>query len=99
MTDDRKIRTQVLETADQLINGDRNASYGDALDSFTRIAAMWTASLGVTITPAQVAMMLALLKVSRLSASPDHEDSWIDLAGYAALGGEIAARTAGEGEL
>lgn len=27
-----------------------------------------------------------------LAASPNHEDSWVDLAGYAACGAELACR-------
>lgn len=88
-----KRRSEILATADDLINGERDASYGDALDSFTRIAKLWTATLGIEISPTQVALLLAQLKLARLAASPTHEDSWIDLAGYAALGGEIAHRT------
>jgi hypothetical protein len=33
---------------------------------------------------------MALVKIGRLTNSPSHEDSWTDLCGYAALGGEIA---------
>jgi len=33
------------------------------------------------------ACMIAV-KLSRLIETPDHEDSWIDICGYAALGGE-----------
>ena len=28
----------------------------------------------------------------RLAASPNHEDSWVDLVGYAACGAELACR-------
>jgi hypothetical protein len=35
---------------------------------------------------------MALVKIARLANSPDHMDSWIDIAGYAACGGEIAAK-------
>ena len=44
----------------------------------------------VCILPETVALMMALLKVARLIKSPEHLDSWVDLAGYAACGGEIA---------
>jgi hypothetical protein len=33
-------------------------------------------------------MMMAGVKLARLSATPDHQDSWVDLAGYAATGSE-----------
>lgn len=43
-----------------------------------------------TITPADVAAMMAMLKLARIAKSPEKADSWIDLAGYAACGGECA---------
>ena len=50
----------------------------------------------ICIEPEDVAIMMALLKISRLAATPDHLDGWIDIAGYAALGGEISQRFARE---
>ncbi|AXN53331.1 hypothetical protein PBI_THONKO_59 [Mycobacterium phage Thonko] len=85
-------REVVLDTAKSLICGDRQASYGDATESFSRLARLWSEVIGVDIMPEQVALCLTLLKVSRLVASPDHADSWVDICGYAALGGEIAQR-------
>ena len=32
---------------------------------------------------------LTALKLARLIVSPTHTDSWVDIAGYASLGGEI----------
>ncbi|QHB37792.1 hypothetical protein I5G63_gp051 [Mycobacterium phage Imvubu] len=85
-------REQVLTTAASLICGDRQASYGDATESFARLGRLWSEVLGMEVTPEQVALCLVQLKVSRLVVSPTHEDSWVDIAGYAALGGEIAQR-------
>jgi len=31
-----------------------------------------------------------LLKLARIKTSPEHADHWIDIAGYAACGGEVA---------
>ncbi len=39
-----------------------------------------------------VSMMMALLKIARIAGSQTADDSFIDIAGYAACGGEIAAR-------
>lgn len=90
----RPVREQVLDDASDKISGTRAAEYGDAGESFARIAALWTArEVGGTnriYTSADVAQMLALLKVSRLAYAPDHTDSWVDLVGYAALGAEVA---------
>jgi hypothetical protein len=45
---------------------------------------------GQTVTPEQVALAMTCLKVARLIETPDHEDSWVDIAGYGACGAEIA---------
>ena len=85
-------RADILTTAEQLINGDRARNYGDAATNFQRIADLWTPILGVTVTSEQVALCLTQLKIARLIQSPTHEDSWVDAAGYIALGGEIAGK-------
>lgn len=36
--------------------------------------------------------LCTLLKIARLANNPEHMDSWVDLAGYAACGGEISGR-------
>lgn len=43
-------------------------------------------------TPEDVAAMMALLKIARIAAGGKKADSWVDLAGYAACGGEIGAK-------
>jgi hypothetical protein len=35
--------------------------------------------------------MMALMKLARMKANPAHVDSAVDLAGYAAIGGEIGS--------
>lgn len=81
-------RTEILKRAEELINGKRATEYGDAYENHERIAKLWTVVLGMDVSVGQVYLCLNQLKVSRLIETPDHEDSWIDLAGYAALGGE-----------
>lgn len=34
------------------------------------------------------------VKMARLAKNPSHQDSWIDIAGYAGLGGEIGSMDA-----
>jgi hypothetical protein len=82
----RNARTDVLATAEELVNGDRNVQYGDPRADFQRTAAMWSAYLGCEVAAHDVAAMMALLKVSRIRWSPTKQDSWVDLAGYAACG-------------
>lgn len=91
------LRTELLLEAGKLVSGDRNNTYGEPHQDFARTAAMLTA-VGFTFAgdPVQahhVAMMLAAVKLSRLSWSPDKRDSWVDLAGYAACGHEAYERT------
>jgi hypothetical protein len=81
-------RTEILETAKHLVNGDRQNDYGDAAESFQCIAEMWSAYLGVAVSGRDVCNMMALLKIARLRNGP-HEDSSVDGAGYLALGAEI----------
>ena len=35
--------------------------------------------------------MCAQIKLARLKSNAAHADNWVDLAGYAACGGELAA--------
>ena len=44
----------------------------------------------VDIDATDVAMMMALLKIARIAGGAGTRDSFIDLAGYAACGGECA---------
>lgn len=91
-------RAEILDAAKNCVCTDRNRQYGEPEDNFTAIADMWTAHLrakGFTawLTPIDVALMLAEFKIARaLTATNQKADTYIDLAGYAACGGEIATR-------
>lgn len=91
-TDRSSIQRDVLQTAEKLICGDREAVYDDAFDNFTKIALMWSSTLGAPVTPVDVAMCMIQVKLSRLTNTPEHRDSWVDIAGYAALGAYVASR-------
>jgi hypothetical protein len=82
-------RTEVLEEANRLICEDRAKQYGDAKDNFKRIAMMWSAYLGYEIDEADVAVMMTLLKCSRL-AHQRKDDSYVDGAAYMALASELS---------
>lgn len=69
--------------------GEGDRDYGHALRNFRNIAELWGVLLGVPVTRAQVAQCLAALKLARLIHDPGHADSWVDLAGYAALGPQM----------
>jgi hypothetical protein len=67
----------------------REQAYGPAETSFATIAARWSLVLGITVTPAQVALCLIDLKLARLTHDPSHLDSIVDVAGYAACLREV----------
>lgn len=85
-------RESVLNSAKEIVLGGRDAEYGGPEDSFKTIAKLWASYRGEFYSTTDVALMLALLKVARLKTNPMHRDSWIDLAGYAACGGECSGR-------
>jgi hypothetical protein len=72
----------VLEKANEIINGERAKDYGSALENHERIARLWSEVLGVPVTYRQVILCMIQVKVARLCHSPDHADSWLDIAGY-----------------
>jgi hypothetical protein len=76
---------------------ERSALYGDAADNMAAIAARWSATLGREITPAQVVLCLLDLKLARLARDPSHEDSAVDVCGYAALLRELIQTSNTEG--
>jgi len=83
-------RTEILTEAARLVSKDRAAQHGDVERGFATISRFWSAYTSHYISPADVAAMMALLKIARITNSPDHADNWLDLAGYAACGGELA---------
>ena len=92
-------RPKLLEKALGLIYTDRGEEYGHPADDFARIADYWTTYLGDRlagdIEPRDVAAMMVLLKMGRLSYNLRHEDSWVDIAGYAGCVDRIDRREDG----
>ena len=71
-------------------SGDRDKNYGTPLVNHQRIATIWSVILEKEITPSQVALCMAGVKMARLIESPNHLDSFVDGAAYFAIAGEIA---------
>ena len=82
-------RGEILQEAARLTAKDRQNIYGDPRTNHCRIADLWTTYLAQQITPQQVAICMALVKVARLMET-ETEDSFVDLAAYASIAGEIA---------
>jgi Domain of unknown function (DUF6378) len=94
-------RARLLEHATYLVCGDRNISYGEPTADFERIASMlqvlgYTGPEGREILSHDVAVIQVCLKLSRLSWKYRHEDSWTDIAGYAACGYECTVNPGSE---
>ena len=84
-------KNDILDKAKTIINGDRQGTYGNAEDNFASIAAFWSTYLNTPIDSTDVSNMMILMKVARNSSGVYKDDNYIDICGYAALGGEIAA--------
>lgn len=83
----------VIDTAKEIIYGDREKTYGHPSKNLENIADMWTIYLrgrglvspDESLTATDVCNLMILLKVARLANQPDHVDSIVDIVGYAAL--------------
>lgn len=84
-------RATILDTAKSYVTKDRQATHGNPEDSFGMIARLWSAYLGQEVKAHDVCSMMALLKVARARENPTNDDNWIDMAGYAACGAEVAS--------
>lgn len=93
-------RREILQAAERCVCGERDQDYGGPEDSFALIARLWEPIIkarcvgpgeDVCVDAVTVALCMAELKIARAATNETHMDSWVDLAGYAACGGEIAA--------
>ena len=89
----KKDRDYLLAEAQKLIKGPRAKDYGPVKKNHQRIADIWTIlldkKLKEPITPEEVVACMVGVKTARLAEDISKDDSWIDIIGYAALGGEI----------
>lgn len=95
-------RKECLTSAETCVTGQRQKDYGKVEDNFSNIGLLWGVYLRAAhpqyaqvmaingIDAKDVAMMMALLKIARIATGSGTEDSFVDLAGYAACGCEIA---------
>ncbi len=89
--DDTPIRVQALREAARIINGDRNKQYGGPEENFTNIAKIWSVIFQREFTTEDVAMAMIGVKLARFVSNYGFQpDTWIDIAGYAGCGYEVA---------
>ena len=82
---------EYLDTAARIVTGQRQYEYGDKYQNHNNIAKLWSAYLDYNISAHDVAICMMLLKAARLKHRAT-EDCYIDMAGYAAIAGEINDR-------
>ena len=78
-----------LSEAIRLSGTDRQKDYGDKVENHNNIAKLWSAYKDVEITAHDVAIMMTLLKVARTKIGSVSKDTYIDMAAYSAIAGEI----------
>jgi hypothetical protein len=79
---------QVLETALSVIR-DREKTHGSKRQVFDQTRRLWSAYLGIPVDAAQVATMMALLKIARSQCGEINHDDLVDACGYAAIASEL----------
>lgn len=93
-------RRVVLDEIERLVCGDRQKAYGDAENNFAHIAAIinvvLSKKLAEPLDALDVALISCSIKLARLQASRTHEDSWLDLAGYAVCGAGVLKSREGQ---
>jgi len=81
---------EIIEEAKRLVSSNREKTYGNKTKNHTNISTLWSAYLDKKISPLDVALMMALLKIARTKLGKHNADDYVDLVGYGAIAGEIA---------
>lgn len=71
----------ILQEADRIVNGDRQADYSDPVENFKHIAAIASAILKKNLAPTDCAIVMIAVKLARESYR-HKRDNLVDLAGY-----------------
>jgi hypothetical protein len=74
-------KSSILDEAQQLIYGDRQQDYGSVTTNFSNIAKGWEVIFRTTVTPEQVGLAMAWVKIARQS-NKKKRDNLVDVAGY-----------------
>ena len=79
---------EYLDRATKIVTGQRQHDYGNKYENHKNISDLWSAYLDKEVSAHDVAICMLLVKVARLKHRTT-EDCYIDMAGYAAIAGEI----------
>lgn len=87
----------LCQKAADLVGGDREESHGPKERNYENVARLWQAYLEVRRDPMapldslDTLHMMVLLKVARTQLGSFNLDDYVDMVGYGACGGEVAA--------
>lgn len=74
----------ILSEAEEIVNGSRHSDYGDARESFSRVATIASVMTGKELAPEDCCAVLMAVKLVRESFA-HKRDNLVDLCGYAEL--------------
>ena len=74
----------ILSEAEEIVNGSRHSDYGDANESFSRIATIASVMTGKELSPEDCCAVMMAVKLVRESFN-HKRDNLVDLCGYAEL--------------
>ena len=89
------VKENILQQAKELVSNDREGTHGDARQNHEQIAEFWNIFLDnklkpmASITCDDVAVMMALLKISRSTQGTFNVDDYVDAAAYMAIAGDL----------
>ena len=82
-------RKECLDAAKQCVCSDRDQQYGSPAVNMKKIAEFWTTYKGIEFSPKDVAAMMTLVKIARISSGQAKSDNWVDGCGYLSIGCEL----------
>ena len=90
-------RDEIIKMVSDIITHDRQSEYGDPEDNFTCIMRLWNNYIfhkkgpiyENLFTRKDVAILMMLLKIARMTSSPNHLDNYVDAAGYSIIAGSF----------
>lgn len=85
---DEENNKSILAEAEDIVNGSRQSDYGDARESFSRIATIASVMTGKELAPEDCCAVLMAVKLVRESFA-HKRDNLVDLCGYAHIMNEI----------
>ena len=86
-----KTTKELLQKTIKAVAGPREHTYGDKYTNHKNISELWSSYLNHYISPHDVAICMALVKIARLKHRHT-ADCYVDIAGYAAIAGEIESK-------